>query len=146
MYQYMYIKSYYTEIEPPPPQIWYSFGRKMERGLWQNSWKSTRKILLLTYGISELFTLCHPPFPLRDYKSLPEDEPTFYDFRKNEEVAKAGFKDNYSTIIFRWHLNSLSEPDPYPDPYSYVFDPDPFIRGTRTDPDLSPDPFIIKQK
>ncbi len=59
--------------------------------------------------------------PLRDYKSLPEDEPTFYDFRKNEEVAKAGFKDNYSTIIFRWTLTSLADPDPYPDPYPYVF-------------------------
>ncbi len=63
--------------------------------------KFIREYDKLTYGIHELFTLCHPPFPLRDYKSLPEDEPTFYDFRKNEEVAKAGFKDNYSTIIFR---------------------------------------------
>ncbi len=125
----------------------------MERGLWQNSWKSTRKILILTYGIPELFTLCHPPFPLRDYKSLPEDEPTFYDFRKNEEVAKAGFKDNYSTIIFRWLSTSLADPDPYPGPYPYVFgflDPGPDLLIRRPDPDLAPDPdpghSIIKQK
>ncbi len=139
MYQYMYAYMYYTEIEPLTNLIQF----RKENGAWIMA-KLIREYEKLTYGIHELFTLCHPPFPHRDYKSLPEDEPTFYDFRKNEEVAKAGFKDNYSTIIFRWHLTSLSEPDPYPDPFPYVFGPDPLIRGT--DPDLFPDPFIILQK
>jgi hypothetical protein len=40
----------------------------------------------------------------RDYKSQPDDLPTFYDFRMNEDVAKTGYKDNYSTIIFRYLL------------------------------------------
>ena len=49
-----------------------------------------------------------PTFLLnRDYKSQAEDLPTFYDFRKNEEVAKVGFKDNYSTIIFRYLLGNI---------------------------------------
>ncbi len=60
---------------------------------------SSYYFLSLPAAVPEI-ALASPP-PTRDYKSQPEDLPTFYDFRKNEEVAKAGYKDNYSTLIFR---------------------------------------------
>ena len=37
----------------------------------------------------------------RDYKSHPDDPPAFYDFRKNEEVAKEGYDGVYSTLVFK---------------------------------------------
>merc|ERR1712241_964737 len=36
----------------------------------------------------------------RDYKTSPEDPPTFYDFREGEEVARK-YEGEYSTIIFK---------------------------------------------
>jgi len=37
----------------------------------------------------------------RDYKSLPNDPPAFYDFREGEEVAKANYEGVYSTQVFK---------------------------------------------
>lgn len=37
----------------------------------------------------------------RDYKSLPNDPPAFYDFREGEEVAKTNYQGVYSTQIFK---------------------------------------------
>ena len=37
----------------------------------------------------------------RDYKSLPNDPPAFYDFREGEEVAKEDYQGVYSTQIFK---------------------------------------------
>jgi len=37
----------------------------------------------------------------RDYKSLPNDPPAFYDFREGEEVAKTNYEGVYSTQIFK---------------------------------------------
>merc|ERR1711892_799910 len=37
----------------------------------------------------------------RDYKTKPEDPPTFYDFRENEAVAKQDYQGVYSTTAFR---------------------------------------------